>query len=59
MSTRKLWPMSFQPLLCTWWTKMPRLIDADSARCVSVSRATMDRIMAWIEPGAHPRIAIG
>lgn len=51
--------MSFQPLLCTWWTKMPRLIDADSARCVSVSRATMDRIMAWIEPGAHPRIAIG
>jgi len=27
--------------------------------CVSVPCATMDRIMAWIKPGAHPRIAIG
>ncbi|MEU1346266.1 signal peptidase I [Streptomyces sp. NPDC005776] len=30
-----------------------------TAGCVSVPRATMDRIMAWIQPGAHPRIAIG
>jgi hypothetical protein len=27
--------------------------------CVSVPRATMDRIMGWITPSAHPRIAIG
>nr|WP_316748723.1 L,D-transpeptidase family protein [Streptomyces sp. NEAU-HV9] len=30
-----------------------------TAGCVSVPRTTMDRIMAWIRPGAHPRIAIG
>ncbi|WP_309144098.1 L,D-transpeptidase family protein [Streptomyces sp. PKU-MA01144] len=30
-----------------------------TAGCVSVSRTTMDRIMGWIEPSAHPRIAIG
>jgi L,D-peptidoglycan transpeptidase YkuD (ErfK/YbiS/YcfS/YnhG family) len=30
-----------------------------TAGCVSVPRATMDRIMTWIKPGAHPRIAIG
>lgn len=30
-----------------------------TAGCVSVPRATMDRITAWIKPGAHPRIAIG
>ncbi|MER7700642.1 L,D-transpeptidase family protein [Streptomyces sp. NPDC096095] len=30
-----------------------------TAGCVSVPRATMDRIMAWIKPSAHPRIAIG
>ena len=30
-----------------------------TAGCVSVPRATMDRIMAWIRPAAHPRIAIG
>ncbi|WP_406372395.1 L,D-transpeptidase family protein [Streptomyces sp. NBC_01550] len=30
-----------------------------TAGCVSVPRPTMDRIMAWIQPGAHPRIAIG
>ncbi|MEV6106320.1 L,D-transpeptidase family protein [Streptomyces sp. NPDC051940] len=30
-----------------------------TAGCVSVPRATMDQIMAWIRPGAHPRIAIG
>ncbi|MDQ0941233.1 L,D-peptidoglycan transpeptidase YkuD (ErfK/YbiS/YcfS/YnhG family) [Streptomyces sp. V1I1] len=30
-----------------------------TAGCVSVPRATMDRIMGWIKPGAHPRIAIG
>ncbi|MEU6087601.1 L,D-transpeptidase family protein [Streptomyces sp. NPDC047085] len=30
-----------------------------TAGCVSVPRATMDRIMTWIRPGAHPRIAIG
>ncbi|MFC5213498.1 L,D-transpeptidase family protein [Streptomyces coerulescens] len=30
-----------------------------TAGCVSVPRATMDRIMGWITPGAHPRIAIG
>lgn len=30
-----------------------------TAGCVSVLRATMDRIMGWITPSAHPRIAIG
>ncbi|WP_156726550.1 L,D-transpeptidase family protein [Streptomyces apocyni] len=30
-----------------------------TAGCVSVPRATMDQIMRWIKPGAHPRIAIG
>ncbi|MCF6526195.1 L,D-transpeptidase family protein [Streptomyces sp. JJ36] len=30
-----------------------------TAGCVSVPRATMERIMTWIKPGAHPRIAIG
>ncbi|MFF4548902.1 L,D-transpeptidase [Streptomyces sp. NPDC001435] len=30
-----------------------------TAGCVSVPRATMDQIMAWIRPGTHPRIAIG
>ncbi|MBH5130352.1 L,D-transpeptidase family protein [Streptomyces sp. HB-N217] len=30
-----------------------------TAGCVSVPRATMDRFMNWIEPSAHPRIAIG
>ncbi|RPF35799.1 L,D-transpeptidase family protein [Streptomyces sp. TLI_185] len=30
-----------------------------TAGCVSVPRATMEQIMAWIKPGAHPRIAIG
>ncbi|MER6978499.1 L,D-transpeptidase family protein [Streptomyces carpinensis] len=30
-----------------------------TAGCVSVPRATMDQIMGWIQPGAHPRIAIG
>lgn len=30
-----------------------------TAGCVSVPRATMDRIMSWIKPAAHPRIAIG
>ncbi|MGW4166797.1 L,D-transpeptidase family protein [Streptomyces chartreusis] len=30
-----------------------------TAGCVSVPRATMDRIMSWITPAAHPRIAIG
>lgn len=30
-----------------------------TAGCVSVPRATMDRFMTWIKPGAHPRIAIG
>ncbi|MFE0098401.1 L,D-transpeptidase, partial [Streptomyces sp. NPDC059015] len=30
-----------------------------TAGCVSVPRAAMDRIMGWIEPSAHPRIAIG
>ncbi|MER7174560.1 L,D-transpeptidase family protein [Streptomyces mesophilus] len=30
-----------------------------TAGCVSVPRATMDAIMRWIKPGAHPRIAIG
>lgn len=30
-----------------------------TAGCVSVPRSAMDRIMAWIQPGAHPRIAIG
>ncbi|AZQ40652.1 hypothetical protein EJ357_28825 [Streptomyces cyaneochromogenes] len=30
-----------------------------TAGCVSVPRATMDRIMGWITPSARPRIAIG
>ncbi|MER6631732.1 L,D-transpeptidase family protein [Streptomyces sp. NPDC000987] len=30
-----------------------------TAGCVSVPRATMDGIMSWIRPAAHPRIAIG
>ncbi|WP_317445007.1 L,D-transpeptidase family protein [Streptomyces collinus] len=30
-----------------------------TAGCVSVPRATMDLIMGWIRPAAHPRIAIG
>ncbi len=30
-----------------------------TAGCVSVPRATMERFMNWIEPSAHPRIAIG
>ncbi|WP_308293715.1 L,D-transpeptidase family protein [Streptomyces sp. RK62] len=30
-----------------------------TAGCVSVPRATMDRIMSWMTPAAHPRIAIG
>ncbi|MQY15175.1 hypothetical protein SRB5_53530 [Streptomyces sp. RB5] len=30
-----------------------------TAGCVSVPRATMNQIMGWIQPGAHPRIAIG
>ncbi|WP_311607197.1 L,D-transpeptidase family protein [Streptomyces evansiae] len=30
-----------------------------TAGCVSVPRPTMDRIMTWISPAAHPRIAIG
>jgi L,D-peptidoglycan transpeptidase YkuD (ErfK/YbiS/YcfS/YnhG family) len=30
-----------------------------TAGCVSVPRATMDRIMGWVTPSAHPRIAIG
>lgn len=30
-----------------------------TAGCVSVPRSTMDRITGWIQPGAHPRIAIG
>ncbi|MEV4974064.1 L,D-transpeptidase family protein [Streptomyces scopuliridis] len=30
-----------------------------TAGCVSVPRATMDRIMSWIKPAHHPRIAIG
>ncbi|MFE6360217.1 L,D-transpeptidase family protein [Streptomyces sp. NPDC057806] len=30
-----------------------------TAGCVSVPRATMDQIMSWITPSAHPRIAIG
>ncbi|UGY93263.1 L,D-transpeptidase family protein [Streptomyces gobiensis] len=29
-----------------------------TAGCVSVPRATMDRIMSWIKPGSKPRIAI-
>ncbi|MEU0245248.1 L,D-transpeptidase family protein [Streptomyces sp. NPDC006235] len=29
-----------------------------TAGCVSVPRATMDRIMSWITPSAHPRISI-
>ncbi|WP_274561534.1 L,D-transpeptidase family protein [Streptomyces spiramyceticus] len=30
-----------------------------TAGCVSVPRVTMDRIMTWINPAAHPRISIG
>ncbi|MFE6835808.1 L,D-transpeptidase [Streptomyces sp. NPDC057705] len=30
-----------------------------TAGCVSVPRATMDRLMAWVKPSANPRIAIG
>ncbi|MFJ4438290.1 L,D-transpeptidase [Streptomyces sp. NPDC088923] len=30
-----------------------------TAGCVSVPRPTMDRLMSWITPTAHPRIAIG
>ncbi|MGW0998328.1 L,D-transpeptidase family protein [Streptomyces sp. NPDC002523] len=30
-----------------------------TAGCLSIPRATMDQIMSWIQPGAHPRIAIG
>jgi len=30
-----------------------------TAGCVSVPRATMDQIMGWVTPSAHPRIAIG
>ncbi|MFJ5899398.1 L,D-transpeptidase family protein [Streptomyces sp. NPDC093064] len=30
-----------------------------TAGCVSVPRTTMDQIMGWITPSAHPRIAIG
>ncbi|CAL9606785.1 hypothetical protein LMJ38_33950 [Streptomyces sp. R1] len=30
-----------------------------TAGCVSVPRATTDRLMDWIKPSAHPRIAIG
>ncbi|MER5916486.1 L,D-transpeptidase family protein [Streptomyces sp. NPDC001982] len=30
-----------------------------TAGCVSIPRATMDQVMSWIQPGAHPRIAIG
>ncbi|MCX3058997.1 L,D-transpeptidase family protein [Streptomyces beihaiensis] len=30
-----------------------------TAGCVSVPASTMDQIMGWIKPGAHPRIAIG
>ncbi|NUP21872.1 MAG: L,D-transpeptidase family protein [Streptomyces sp.] len=30
-----------------------------TAGCVSVPRATMDRVLGWITPSAHPRIAIG
>ncbi|MCZ4610705.1 L,D-transpeptidase family protein, partial [Streptomyces sp. Lzd4kr] len=30
-----------------------------TAGCVSVPRATMDRIMSWMSPAARPRIAIG
>ncbi|MFI0895544.1 L,D-transpeptidase [Streptomyces sp. NPDC020983] len=29
-----------------------------TAGCVSVPRATMDRVMSWAKPSAHPRIAI-
>lgn len=29
-----------------------------TAGCVSVPRATMERIMSWVEPSRHPRIAI-
>ncbi|WP_406417592.1 L,D-transpeptidase family protein [Streptomyces sp. NBC_00873] len=30
-----------------------------TAGCVSVPRSTMDRIMGWVTPAGHPRIAIG
>lgn len=30
-----------------------------TAGCVSVPRSTMDRIMSWVTPASHPRIAIG
>nr|WP_252981071.1 L,D-transpeptidase family protein [Streptomyces chartreusis] len=30
-----------------------------TAGCVSVPSSTMDRLMSWIKPTAHPRIAIG
>lgn len=30
-----------------------------TAGCVSVQRATMDRITGWTRPAAHLRIAIG
>ncbi|WP_432065913.1 L,D-transpeptidase family protein [Streptomyces sp. C10-9-1] len=30
-----------------------------TAGCVSVPRETMERLMAWIRPDRHPRIAIG
>jgi L,D-peptidoglycan transpeptidase YkuD (ErfK/YbiS/YcfS/YnhG family) len=30
-----------------------------TAGCVSVPRATMDKIASWIKPAGHPRIAIG
>ncbi|GGW42948.1 L,D-transpeptidase family protein [Streptomyces xantholiticus] len=30
-----------------------------TAGCVSVPRATMERFMGWVQPSAHPRIAIG
>lgn len=30
-----------------------------TAGCVSVPRSTMDRIMSWVTPAGHPRIAIG
>ncbi|MFE2033290.1 hypothetical protein ACFXBB_08485 [Streptomyces scopuliridis] len=33
--------------------------EGATAGCVSVPRATMDRIMSWIKPAHHPRIAIG
>ncbi|NUS12077.1 MAG: L,D-transpeptidase family protein [Streptomyces sp.] len=30
-----------------------------TAGCVSVPRAVMDRVMSWVRPSAHPRIAVG